>query len=96
MSQFHSLNVASVSRNTRDAVVVTFQVPDSLTEAFAFRPGQYLTLRTELGGEELRRSYSICSAPQDGVLRVAIKRLDDGAFSTWANSSLEEIGRAHV
>lgn len=89
MSQFHSLNVASVSRNTRDAVVVTFQVPDSLTEAFAFRPGQYLTLRTELGGEELRRSYSICSAPQDGVLRVAIKRLDDGAFSTWANSSLE-------
>ena len=89
MSQFHSLNVASVSRNTRDAVVVTFQVPDSLTEAFAFRPGQYLTLRTQLGGEELRRSYSICSAPQDGVLRVAIKRLDDGAFSTWANSSLE-------
>ncbi len=89
MSQFHSLNVASVSRNTRDAVVVTFQVPDSLTEAFAFRPGQYLTLRTELDGEELRRSYSICSAPQDGVLRVAIKRLDDGAFSTWANSSLE-------
>lgn len=89
MSQFHSLNVSSVSRNTRDAVVVTFQVPDALAQAFTFRPGQYLTLRTHLGGEELRRSYSICSAPQDGVLRVAIKRLDDGAFSTWANSSLE-------
>ncbi|HBI82424.1 phenylacetate-CoA oxygenase/reductase subunit PaaK [Orrella sp. NBD-18] len=89
MSQFHSLNVSSVARNTRDAVVVTFDVPTNLKEAFSFRPGQYLTLRTQIAGEELRRSYSICSAPSDGVLRVAIKRLDDGAFSTWANQSLE-------
>lgn len=89
MSQFHSLNVMSVARNTRDAVVVTFEVPANLSEEFAFRPGQYLTLRTEIDGEELRRSYSICSAPHDGVLRVAIKRLDDGAFSSWANNALE-------
>ncbi len=89
MSQFHSLSVASVARHTRDAVIVTFNVPSGLTTLYTFRPGQYLTLRTELAGQEVRRSYSICSAPVDGVLRVAIKRLDDGAFSTWANSQLE-------
>lgn len=89
MSQFQTLKVASVARNTRDAVVVTFDVPDTLTEAFAFRPGQYLTLRTWLEGQELRRSYSICAAPHDGQLRVAIKRLNDGAFSSWANAQLQ-------
>ncbi len=89
MSQFHSLHVSSVARNTRDAVVVTFDIPQSLSKEFTFRPGQYLTLRHDLDGQELRRSYSICSAPQDGVMRVAIKRLDDGAFSTWANTVLE-------
>lgn len=89
MSQFQTLKVASVARNTRDAVVVTFDVPDTLAEAFAFRPGQYLTLRAWVDGQELRRSYSICAAPHDGQLRVAIKRLNDGAFSSWANASLQ-------
>ena len=89
MSQFYSLPVLSVARNTRDAVVVTFKVPQDLSALYHFRPGQYLTLRTELAGQEVRRSYSICSAPIDGVLRVAIKRLDDGAFSTWANTQLQ-------
>lgn len=89
MSQFQSLKVASVARNTRDAVVVTFEVPDTLADTFSFRPGQYLTLRTHIDGQELRRSYSICAAPHDGLLRVAIKRLNDGAFSTWANSDLQ-------
>ncbi|MBO9352607.1 phenylacetate-CoA oxygenase/reductase subunit PaaK [Bordetella petrii] len=88
-TSFHSLKVASVSRNTRDAVVVTFDLPEHLRPRFAFRPGQYLTLRTELNGEELRRSYSICSAPGDGVLRVAIKKVDEGAFSSWANHELQ-------
>lgn len=89
MSPFQTLKVASVARNTRDAVVVTFEVPDALAAAFSFRPGQYLTLRIWLGGEEVRRSYSICAAPHDGQLRVAIKRLNDGAFSTWANGQLQ-------
>src|SRR5690606_5977501 len=88
MSQFYSLKVASVAKNTRDAVVVTFDVPPELSDTFAFRPGQYLTLRTQLDGEELRRSYSICAAPGDRLLRVAIKRLNDGAFSGWANEHL--------
>ena len=89
MSQFHPLKVASVARNTRDAVVVTFEVPETLSQAYAFRPGQYLTLRTKIGSEELRRSYSICAAPNERQLRVAIKRLNDGAFSSWANSELK-------
>lgn len=88
-SSFHTLKVASVERNTRDAVVVTFELPPSLAAEFAFRPGQYLTLRTQVGGEEVRRSYSICSAPGDGVLRVAIKKVDEGTFSTWANHELQ-------
>lgn len=88
MSQFHALKVAAVMRNTRDAVVVTFDVPDDLAPTFSFRPGQYLTLRAMVDGEELRRSYSICAAPHDRQLRVAIKRLNDGAFSTWANAHL--------
>ncbi|MDQ2150215.1 1,2-phenylacetyl-CoA epoxidase subunit PaaE [Alcaligenaceae bacterium C4P045] len=88
MTAFHSLKVLDVARNTRDAVVVTFALPDDLRDEFAFRPGQYLTLQKEVEGESLRRSYSICSAPNDGVLRVAIKRVDDGAFSSWANRAL--------
>lgn len=90
MSRFYPLKVASVAKNTRDAVVVTFDVPESLQPMFDFRPGQYLTLRTHIDGQELRRSYSICAVPGDGQLRVAIKRLNDGAFSTWANSGLRD------
>ena len=91
MSQnpFHSLTVASVARNTRDAVVVTFELPEALAEEFAFLPGQYLTLRTQLNGQEQRRSYSICSAPHDKLLRVAIKKVDEGVFSSWANHELQ-------
>ncbi|HEY9279643.1 MAG TPA: 1,2-phenylacetyl-CoA epoxidase subunit PaaE [Eoetvoesiella sp.] len=96
MNQFYSLTVASVAKNTRDAVVVTFDVPDELAERFAFRPGQYLTLRARIDGEELRRSYSICAAPHDKQLRVAIKRLNDGSFSTWANQHLLEGGLLDV
>lgn len=88
-SSFHKLKVASVERNTRDAVVVTFDLPADLAPEFAFRSGQYLTLRTELEGEEVRRSYSICSAPDEGRLRVAIKKIDEGTFSTWANHELQ-------
>lgn len=96
MDGFYSLNVAAVDKNTRDAVVVTFDVPDDLRAAFAFRPGQYLTLRARMDGQELRRSYSICAAPGEGVLRVAIKRHDDGLFSNWANGHLAAGARLDV
>ncbi len=80
--QFHPLRVTSVERDTDDAMVVGFDAP----EGFAFEPGQYLTLRTSIDGQELRRSYSICS---DRQLRVGIRRVDGGAFSTWVHERLQ-------
>jgi ring-1,2-phenylacetyl-CoA epoxidase subunit PaaE len=85
---FHRLPVARVHKETRDAIVVEFGVPSELRDAFGFTQGQYLTLRTTIEGEEQRRSYSICSSPNSGTLRVAIKRVDDGVFSSWAHQAL--------
>ncbi len=84
---FHPLKILDVRRETPDAVSVRLQPPEDLAERFRFSPGQHLTLRAEVGGEELRRNYSICAAP-DEDLRVGIKRIDGGAFSTWAVESL--------
>ncbi|MBA4287321.1 MAG: phenylacetate-CoA oxygenase/reductase subunit PaaK [Xanthomonadaceae bacterium] len=89
MSLFHRLKVASVRPETRDAVVVTFDVPPEQREAYRYEAGQHLTLRADIDGEEVRRSYSICSATQDETLRVAIKRIDDGLFSRWAFEHLK-------
>ena len=89
MSRFHSLRIAAVHNETRDAVVVTFEVPESAREAFRFVSGQHLTLKAVVAGEELRRSYSICSAPHEDRLRVAIKRVPDGVFSMWAHRELQ-------
>jgi ring-1,2-phenylacetyl-CoA epoxidase subunit PaaE len=89
MSKFHPLPVARVERETRDAVAVTLSVPAALAGQFRFEQGQHLTLRATIGGQDLRRSYSICSAVQDGELRIAIKRNPGGTFSTWANESLQ-------
>ncbi len=89
MSRFHPLTVAEVRRETRDSVSIRLAVPKELGEAFAFAPGQYLTLRATIDGEEIRRSYSICSAPEDGELRVGVKRVDGGAFSVFANENLK-------
>ena len=89
MSKFHRLPVAKVERETRDAVAITFAVPDALVEPFRFAAGQHLTLRTDIGGEDVRRSYSICSGVHDGTLRIAVKRNPGGVFSGWANDSLK-------
>ena len=83
-AHFHPLQVREVQAATRDAIAVTFNVPVALQQEFAYVQGQYLTLRTQLDGAEVRRSYSICSAVQDQRLRVAIKRVADGQFSNWA------------
>ncbi len=89
MSRFHRLAVARIDRETRDAVAITFAVPSALADAFRFAPGQHLTLRTTIGGEDVRRSYSICSAVHDGTLRIAVKRNARGTFSCWANESVK-------
>ncbi len=87
MARFHPLVVTDIHRTIRDAVVLTLQPEDS--EAFDFIQGQYLTFRHSFDGEELRRSYSICAGKDDGVLQVGIKKVDGGAFSTWANTALK-------
>ncbi|SDE17197.1 ring-1,2-phenylacetyl-CoA epoxidase subunit PaaE [Paracoccus isoporae] len=89
MARFLPLRVTELRRDTRDAVVVTLQPRPEDAGAFDFTQGQYLTFRREFDGEELRRSYSICAGRDDGVLRVGIKRVDGGAFSTWANEELQ-------
>ncbi len=89
MSKFYPLSVANVRQETRDTIVATFAVPPSLRERFAFTQGQHLTLRAQVNGQDLRRSYSICSAVHDVDLRVAIKRTPGGQFSTWANDTLK-------
>lgn len=86
---FHPLKVKSVRKETADCVSVALEVPQDLQSTFAFKHGQYLTFRKEFNGEEVRRSYSICSSPLDGELRVAIKKVEDGVFSQFANQQLQ-------
>src|SRR3954449_3063139 len=87
--RFHRLAVNGLRRETNDAVSMTFAIPPELSRDYSFTPGQYLTLRTTMDGEEVRRSYSICSGPDDGELRIAVKKVDGGAFSNWAADELK-------
>jgi ring-1,2-phenylacetyl-CoA epoxidase subunit PaaE len=87
--RFHRLAVNDLRRESVDAVSLTFAIPHELAGDYSFAPGQYLTLRTTMDGEEVRRSYSICSGPDDGELRIAVKKVDGGAFSSWAADELK-------
>ena len=89
MARFHDLTVTDIHKTIRDAVVVTLKPVNGAAEHFDFTQGQYLTFRRDFDGEELRRSYSICAGKDDGILQVGIKRVDGGAFSTWANQDLK-------
>ena len=80
---FYPLTIRQIKPDTRDAVIVAFNVPFDLAEKFRFIQGQYLTLRARIGTEDIRRSYSICSAVQDRQLRIGVKRTPGGVFSTW-------------
>jgi ring-1,2-phenylacetyl-CoA epoxidase subunit PaaE len=86
--QFHPLPVKSVVRDA-DAIVLGFDVPAALRDTYAFTPGQYLTLRAEVGGEDVRRAYSICSGVDDATLRVGIRLLPGGVFSGWVAEHLK-------
>ena len=86
--RFHPLAIRDVRRETPDAVSIAFDIPADLAADYAFEPGQYLTLRATVDGEEMRRSYSISSGPEDGELRIGVKRVENGAFSTFANEAL--------
>ena len=90
MPEFHRLKVHKVVKETIDTVSVSFELPKELTNKYQFIQGQYLTLKTTIQGEEVRRSYSLCSSPLDNELKVAIKKVPEGKFSTYANEELKE------
>jgi ring-1,2-phenylacetyl-CoA epoxidase subunit PaaE len=89
-TRFQPLRVTAISRETPDAVAITLQPPPQAEEAFRFAPGQYLTLRRTVDGAEGRRSYSICAGLDEGSLRIGVKRVAGGAFSTWLVDELRE------
>lgn len=87
---FHPLKVKKVKKETSDCVSVSFDVPAELSEQFKFTQGQYLTFRQMNGEQELRRSYSICASPHEGELKVAVKKVPEGLFSSYMNENLKE------
>ena len=87
--QFHSIQISDIVKTTPDCSVVTFDISDELKEAFAYKQGQYLTLKADIKGEEVRRSYSLCSSPIDDQWQVAVKKIEDGRFSTFVNDVLK-------
>jgi ring-1,2-phenylacetyl-CoA epoxidase subunit PaaE len=86
---FHKLSVTEVSQETADSVILRFAIPEPLRDAFHFSPGQHLALRAVIDGEDVRRNYSICSAPYENILRIGVKRVSGGIFSNWLSSSLK-------
>ena len=93
---FHPLRVRRIEPDTAEAVIVTFEVPPDLRDVFGFTQGQYLTLRREVDGQDLRRSYSICAGVDDGELRVGVRKVNGGVFSNWINEHLKHGDTIHV
>jgi ring-1,2-phenylacetyl-CoA epoxidase subunit PaaE len=89
MAHFHPLEVVDIKRETVEAVSIKLRIPEELKEEFKFIPGQYVMFKTEINGEELKRSYSISSSPGEGELRVGVKEVTNGRFSTFANRQLK-------
>jgi ring-1,2-phenylacetyl-CoA epoxidase subunit PaaE len=86
--KFHTLTIKDVRQEIEDAVSIAFEIPEHLAPQYQYKPGQYITMRAQINGDEVRRSYSICSAPKENELRVAIKRVKGGLFSNYANEML--------
>ena len=84
--RFHTLEVADVQQDTSESVMLSFRIPSELKEHYAFTPGQYLTLRSTVDGQDIRRSYSICSPIGSEHLSVGVKRIEDGLFSSYAQT----------
>ena len=88
MAQFHKLTIKEIKRKTAEAVSITFEIPEKLKSEFKFIAGQYINIKTELNGKEIRRSYSICSDPNTDILKVAVKAVEGGSFSVYATTLL--------
>lgn len=96
MAEFHNLVVEDIYKETEDTSVITFAIPDLLKETFAFRHGQHLTLKADINGEDVRRSYSLCSSPLEDKWQVAVKQIPGGKFSTFINESLQSGDKIEV
>ena len=86
---FQRLKIVEVRRETTDAVSIRFEVPTALRDIFAFKAGQHLTLKADIDGEDVRRTYSVCVAPSENEIRIAIKHMPGGRFSGWANTAIQ-------
>ena len=89
MAVFHKIRVKDVYKETSDCSVIAFDIPESLYEEFEFKQGQHLTLKTEIDGEDVRRSYSLCTSPMDREWKVAVKLIPEGKFSSFVNTTLK-------
>ena len=89
MSSFYKLSIKEIKRETPKAISISFNIPEHLKDTFTFKAGQYITLKTEIDGQEVRRDYSLCSSPKSGEVKVAIKEVKDGTFSAYANNTLQ-------
>lgn len=89
MSQFYTLTIKDIQKETDKAVTIAFKVPDNLKDTFAFKAGQYITLKTSINGNEIRRDYSLCVSPKSNDLKVAVKAVENGTFSVYANNELK-------
>jgi ring-1,2-phenylacetyl-CoA epoxidase subunit PaaE len=87
--EFYNLSIKNIRKETVDCVSISFHIPAELKSTFAYTQGQYITLKTTINNEEIRRSYSLCSSPFDDDFRIAVKRVDGGLFSTFANHQLQ-------
>jgi ring-1,2-phenylacetyl-CoA epoxidase subunit PaaE len=90
MAKFHSIKVADIYKETKDCTVISFEIPNDLKSEFQFKQGQHLTLRTMIDGNEVRRSYSLCSSPIENKWNVAVKKINEGLFSTFVNEKLRK------
>jgi ring-1,2-phenylacetyl-CoA epoxidase subunit PaaE len=90
MAEFHKIKIADIYKETKDTSVVTFDIPKNLQERFNFIQGQHLTLKQDINGKDVRRSYSLCSSPIDNQWKVAVKQIPRGVFSTYINSELKK------
>ena len=85
---FHCLYIKSIEKETSESVSIEFAVPQELLNDFSFKAGQFLTLKKTIQGEEIRRSYSLCSTPESGQFKVVVKQIPNGKFSTFANNEI--------
>lgn len=90
MTVFYPLKTKRLTKETTDCTSVTFEIPEDLVERFRYKQGQYLTLKAEIDGKEVRRSYSLCSSPHEAELKVAVKKIPEGIFSSYVNDKLKE------